>query len=186
MSFLFFWKCPSLDLNCFLLLLLFPTSLLFSFHHAKLFRFQDTCEDSPLSFRSVVSNLFDTRDQFCGRQFFYGLGERGMIQDDSSTLRLLHTLFLLLLHQLHLRSSGIRSWRLGTLVLKQGFSGGARNRGTQLQKQQTKEMWVRSLSWEDPLEEVMATHSSILAWRILWTEEPGGLQSMGPQRVRHD
>ena len=39
---------------------------------------------------------------------------------------------------------------------------------------------------EDPLEEGMATHSSILAWRILWTEEPGGLQSMGLERVRHD
>ena len=42
--------------------------------------------------------------------------------------------------------------------------------------------WVRSLSQEDPLEEGMATHSSILAWRIPWTKEPGGLQSMGPQR----
>ena len=41
--------------------------------------------------------------------------------------------------------------------------------------------WVRSLGWEDPLEEEMATHSSILAWRISPTEEPGGLQSMGPQ-----
>ena len=40
-------------------------------------------------------------------------------------------------------------------------------------------MWVRSLGWEDPLEEKMATHSSILAWRIPWTEEAGGLQSMG-------
>ena len=40
--------------------------------------------------------------------------------------------------------------------------------------------------WEDPLEEGVATHSSILAWRIPWTEEPGGLQSMGSQRVRHD
>ena len=40
---------------------------------------------------------------------------------------------------------------------------------------------VRSLSWEDPLEEGMATHSSILAWRIAWTEEPGGLQSMVSQ-----
>ena len=45
------------------------------------------------------------------------------------------------------------------------------------------EMWVRSLDWEDPLEESMATHSSILAWKIPWTEEPGGLQSMGSQRV---
>ena len=107
----------------------------------------------------------------------YRLGERGMIRDDSSTLSLLHTLFLLLLHQLHLRSSGIRSWRLGTFVLKQGFPGGARNRRTHLQKQQTKEMWVRFLSCEDPLEEGVAIHSSILAWRIPWTEEPGGLQS---------
>ena len=45
---------------------------------------------------------------------------------------------------------------------------------------------VLSLGQEDPLEKEMATHSSILAWRILWTEEPGSLQSMGSQRVRHD
>ena len=45
--------------------------------------------------------------------------------------------------------------------------------------------WVRSLGWEDPLEEEMATHSSIFAWRIPWTEEPSGL-SIGSQRVRHD
>ena len=45
---------------------------------------------------------------------------------------------------------------------------------------------VRSLGWEDPLEEEMATHSSILAWRIPWTEEPGRLQFMGSQRVGHD
>ena len=45
---------------------------------------------------------------------------------------------------------------------------------------------VRSLGWEDPLEEGMATHSSILARRIPWTEEPGGLQSMGLQRVGHN
>ena len=48
------------------------------------------------------------------------------------------------------------------------------------------ETWVRFLGWEDPLEKGMATHSSILTWRIPWTEEPGGLQSMGSQRVRHD
>ena len=48
------------------------------------------------------------------------------------------------------------------------------------------EMWVRSLGWENLLEEVMATHSSILAWRIPWTEEPSGLQSIWSQRVRHD
>ena len=48
------------------------------------------------------------------------------------------------------------------------------------------ETWFQSLVWEDRLEDGMATHSSILAWRISWTEEPGGLQSMGLQRVRHD
>ena len=48
------------------------------------------------------------------------------------------------------------------------------------------ETWVRSLGWENPLEKGMATHPSILAWRIPWTEELGGLQSMGLQRVRHD
>ena len=47
------------------------------------------------------------------------------------------------------------------------------------------ETWVWSLGWEDPVEKGMATHSSILAWRIPWTEEPGGLQSMGSQRVIH-
>ena len=46
--------------------------------------------------------------------------------------------------------------------------------------------WVLSLGWEDPLEEGIATHSSILAWKISWTEEPGGLQSMGSPRVGHD
>ena len=48
------------------------------------------------------------------------------------------------------------------------------------------ETWVGSLSWKDPLENGMAIHSSILAWRIPRTEEPGRLQFMGPQRVRHD
>ena len=48
------------------------------------------------------------------------------------------------------------------------------------------ETWVRTLGWEDPLEEGKATHSSLLAWRIPWTEEPGGLQSMELQRVEQD
>ena len=50
----------------------------------------------------------------------------------------------------------------------------------------TQETWVRSLGQEDPLKKEMATHSSILAWRIPWTEEPGGLQFMGSQRVGHN
>ena len=48
------------------------------------------------------------------------------------------------------------------------------------------ETWVQSLAWEDPLEKGMATHSSVLAWKIPWTEEPGELQSIGLQRVRDD
>ena len=52
--------------------------------------------------------------------------------------------------------------------------------------QETQEAWVQSQNQEDPLEEEMTTHSSILAWEILWTEEPGGLQFMGLQRVRYN
>ena len=52
--------------------------------------------------------------------------------------------------------------------------------------QETQEMHVGSLGWEDPLEEGMSTHSTILAWRIPWVEEPGGLQAIGSHRVRHD
>ena len=52
--------------------------------------------------------------------------------------------------------------------------------------QETQEMWVRSLGQEDPLEEKMATHSSVLAWRIPGTGEPGRLPSMGSHRVGHD
>ena len=55
-----------------------------------------------------------------------------------------------------------------------------------LPMQKTQEMWVWSLGREDPLEEGIATHSSTLAWEIPWTEEPGGLQSMGLQSVGHD
>jgi len=52
--------------------------------------------------------------------------------------------------------------------------------------QQTQDTGVLSMSWEDPLEKEMVTDSSILAWKILWTEEPGGLQSMRSQRVGYD
>ena len=55
-----------------------------------------------------------------------------------------------------------------------------------LPTQEPREVWVPSLGQDDPLEEGVVTHSSILAWRIPWTEEPGGLQSIGSQRVRHD
>ena len=48
------------------------------------------------------------------------------------------------------------------------------------------QMWVQSLGWEDSLEKEMSTHSSTLAWKIPWMEDPGRLQSMGLQRIRHD
>ena len=50
----------------------------------------------------------------------------------------------------------------------------------------TQETWIQPLGWEEPLEEGMATHSSVLAWRIPWTEEPGGLQSMESQSIGHN
>ena len=70
-------------------------------------------------------------------------------------------------------------------IVKSALNGGdpssISDAGSEMQ-----ETWVQSLSWEDPLEEKMATHSSILAWKIPWTEEPGGLQPIGSQRVRHN
>jgi len=63
-----------------------------------------------------------------------------------------------------------------------GFPGGSAVKTSPA----VQETWVPSLGWEDSLEEGMATHSSILAWRIPWIEEPGGLQSLGSQRVGHD
>ena len=66
-----------------------------------------------------------------------------------------------------------------------GFQGGSAVKNMPAM-QEMHEMQVQSLGWEDPLEEKMATHSSILAWRIPWTEEHGGLLSIRSHRVRHD
>ena len=66
-----------------------------------------------------------------------------------------------------------------------GFQGGSAVKNLPAM-QEMHEMQVQSLGWEDPLEEKMAAHSSILAWRIPWTEEPGGLLSIGSHRIRHD
>ena len=68
--------------------------------------------------------------------------------------------------------------------MRHGFTGGVSGKEPTCQCRRH-ETWVQSLGWEDPLEEETATRSSILAWEIPWTEEPGGLQSMGSQRVRH-
>ena len=70
-------------------------------------------------------------------------------------------------------------------MTSQGFPGGSVVKNPPA-VQEMSEKWVQSLGQEDLLEEEMATHPSILAWTIPWTEEPGGLQSMGSQRVRHD
>ena len=63
-----------------------------------------------------------------------------------------------------------------------GFPGGSDGK----ESPATQQTWIPSLGWEGSLEKEMASHSNILAWRIPWTEEPGGLQSKGLQRVRHD
>ena len=85
----------------------------------------------------------------------------------------------------------LRPWRknrkkkqedLGLRGGRRGFHGGSAVKNPPIRQ----EMWVQSLGGEDPLEEGMATHSSILAWRFPWTEEPGGLQSIRLQRVAHD
>ena len=65
-----------------------------------------------------------------------------------------------------------------------GFPGGSEIKNPPVM-QEIKEIQVQSLGGEDPLEEGMATHSSVLAWRIPWTEEPGRLQSIGSHRVEH-
>ena len=65
------------------------------------------------------------------------------------------------------------------------FPGGSAEKNLP-EMQETQEIWVQYLGWEDPMEEEMATHSSILAWKIKWREEPDGLQSMEFQTVGHD
>ena len=79
----------------------------------------------------------------------------------------------------------VRFFLICVLLLLVGFPGGSVVRNP-LAVQEVQETWVWSPGLEDPLEEGMTTHSSILAWRIPWTEKPGRLQAMGLQRVRHD
>ena len=72
------------------------------------------------------------------------------------------------------------------LHLKTGFTWTSLVAQTVKRLSTMRETWVRSLGWEDPLEKEMAIHSSTIAWKVPWTEEPGRLQSMGSQRVGHD
>ena len=77
----------------------------------------------------------------------------------------------------------IKNTNMGTQIW--GFPGGSAVKNSPAM-QEPQETWFQSLSQEDPLEKGTAIHSSILAWRIPWTEEPRRLQSIGPQRVGHD
>ena len=81
--------------------------------------------------------------------------------------------------------SHFRCQILKSLYLTLGFSGGSVVKNLPVM-QESQETQVLSLGQEDPLKEEMATHSSSFAWRILWTEKPGGLHSIGLQRVGHD
>ena len=76
----------------------------------------------------------------------------------------------------------VQQWSLQSRKFEASFLGGSSVKNLPAMQ----EMEVQSLGWEDPREEEMATHSSILAWRIPWTEEPGGLKSIWSQRVGHD
>ena len=79
-------------------------------------------------------------------------------------------------------------WNIVVIVSGGQQSSSVKNKGAQKVKNllAMQDTWVQSLGQEDPLEKGMATHSSILAWEIPWTDEPGRLQSMGSQRVGHD
>ena len=80
--------------------------------------------------------------------------------------------------------SSPRIFDVYTLLCKvQGFPGGASGKESSCQSQEMQEMRVRSLGWEDPLEKEVASHSSIFAWKIPWTEELGVLQSMESQEA---
>ena len=86
---------------------------------------------------------------------------------------------------MNLRAPGVPLQSSVALGVSRGFPGSSD--GKKKKNLPTiQETWVQFLGWEDPLEEEMATHSSILAWRIPWTEEPGGLESTGSQRIGHN
>ena len=94
------------------------------------------------------------------------------------------------MRELGLQARGSPAWQVQvgtrrTVWILDGTS--KKHSGLQMVKNlpEMQETWVQSLGQEDPLEKGMATHSSILAWRIPWTEEPGGLQSMGSQIAAH-
>ena len=89
------------------------------------------------------------------------------------------TYFMIISRSIHVAVNGIISFFF------MGYPGDSAVKNLPAM-QEPQETWVQSLQWEDPLQEGMAAHSSIPAWRIPWTEKPSGLQSLGSQRVGHD
>ena len=89
-------------------------------------------------------------------------------------------------HEKKSRDQGNASVRQGMLRIASNYQNASLVAQTVKRLLTLRETWVQSLGREDPLEKGMATHSSIHAWKIPWTKEPGGLQSMGSQRVGHD
>ena len=85
-----------------------------------------------------------------------------------------------------LNETWLSNWTTTTAKYITGFPGGTSDKEPSCQYKKRQQMWVWSLGQEDPLEEYMTTYFSTTAWRIPWTEEPGGLQCIGLQRVRHD
>ena len=107
-----------------------------------------------------------------------------MIQQSISSYVVLHKLYnRKYLHTFFILS---RTQKIYSPYIFCGFPGGASGKEFCLLMPEIQEIWVPSLGWDNPLDESMATHSNILAWRIPWTREPGGLQSMGSHRVGHD
>ena len=110
----------------------------------------------------------------------------GLDRQKNACFSVLHLVFpKLIFYHNHNKNHHQKSTILVIIFTHKGFSGGSAVKNLPA-TQEPQEMWVQSLDWKDPLEKEMATHSSIHAWRIPWTEDPGGLQSTGLQRVRHD
>ena len=111
----------------------------------------------------------------------------GLDRQKNACFSVLHLVFpkLIFYHNHNKNHHQQKSSILVIIFTHKGFFGGSAVKNLPAM-QEPQEMWVQSLDWKDPLEKEMATHSSILAWRIPWTEEPGEFQSMGLQRVRHN
>ena len=126
-----------------------------------------------MEFRKMVTITLYARQQKrhrCIEQSF-GLCGRGRGWDDLGEWH--WNMYNIIYETSHQSRFDARYWMLGAGVLGKEFACNAGDLGS-------------IPGWEDPLEKGMGTHSSILAWRIPWTEEPGGLQPMGSQRVRHN